>query len=100
MGWIFYKPTYERMALVDKEDLESDPGIFFVLQQYQKLTCSVVCFQHNYYSKVHNCLSTCSNIIHSSSRAVLWLCVTFYDWTGMERPHWSICVGWAYFANR
>jgi hypothetical protein len=24
--WIFYKPTYERMELVDREDLDSDPG--------------------------------------------------------------------------
>jgi stearoyl-CoA desaturase (delta-9 desaturase) len=34
MGWIFFKPRYERMALVDKEDLENDP---------------VVAFQHKYY---------------------------------------------------
>ncbi|KAJ7103215.1 hypothetical protein B0H15DRAFT_201371 [Mycena belliarum] len=34
MGWIFYKPTYERMELVDREDLDSDP---------------VVRFQHKYY---------------------------------------------------
>ncbi|KAF7303190.1 Stearoyl-CoA desaturase [Mycena kentingensis (nom. inval.)] len=34
MGWIFYKPTYERMDLVDREDLDSDP---------------VVRFQHNHY---------------------------------------------------
>lgn len=27
MGWIFYKPTYERMGLVDREDLDSDPGL-------------------------------------------------------------------------
>ncbi|KAJ7654837.1 hypothetical protein B0H17DRAFT_1163477 [Mycena rosella] len=25
MGWIFYKPTYDRMELVDREDLDSDP---------------------------------------------------------------------------
>ncbi|KAJ7293006.1 fatty acid desaturase-domain-containing protein [Mycena rebaudengoi] len=34
MGWIFYKPTYERMELVDREDLDRDP---------------VVRFQHKYY---------------------------------------------------
>ncbi|KAJ7269403.1 hypothetical protein B0H12DRAFT_1095627 [Mycena haematopus] len=34
MGWIFFKPTYERMELVDREDLDSDP---------------VVRFQHKYY---------------------------------------------------
>jgi fatty-acid desaturase len=26
MGWIFFKPTYEKMELVDKEDLDNDPG--------------------------------------------------------------------------
>jgi hypothetical protein len=26
MGWIFLKPTYERMELIDREDLDSDPG--------------------------------------------------------------------------
>ena len=26
MGWIFYKPNYERMSLIDKDDLENDPG--------------------------------------------------------------------------
>ncbi|KAJ7193290.1 hypothetical protein GGX14DRAFT_16256 [Mycena pura] len=34
MGWIFFKPTYERMGLVDREDLDSDP---------------VVRYQHKYY---------------------------------------------------
>lgn len=27
VGWIFYKPTYERMELVDRKDLDSDPGM-------------------------------------------------------------------------
>ena len=26
MGWIFRKPVYERMKLVDSEDLNSDPS--------------------------------------------------------------------------
>ena len=26
MGWIFYKPIYERMDLIDREDLDGDPG--------------------------------------------------------------------------
>ncbi|KAF8971683.1 hypothetical protein BDZ97DRAFT_2024637 [Flammula alnicola] len=34
MGWIFYKPTYERMDLIERDDLESDP---------------VVRIQHKYY---------------------------------------------------
>ncbi|KAL1738642.1 hypothetical protein HDZ31DRAFT_17888, partial [Schizophyllum fasciatum] len=25
MGWIFYKPTYEKIGLVDRQDLDSDP---------------------------------------------------------------------------
>jgi stearoyl-CoA desaturase (delta-9 desaturase) len=29
MGWIFYKPNYERMELVDREDLDSDPSECF-----------------------------------------------------------------------
>ncbi|EPQ60464.1 hypothetical protein GLOTRDRAFT_135138 [Gloeophyllum trabeum ATCC 11539] len=34
VGWIFFKPVYEKMALVDKEDLENDP---------------VVAWQHKYF---------------------------------------------------
>ncbi|KAJ4467419.1 hypothetical protein C8J55DRAFT_525938 [Lentinula edodes] len=34
MGWIFFKPTYTRMELVDRDDLDRDP---------------VVRFQHKYY---------------------------------------------------
>ncbi|KAF8203931.1 hypothetical protein BJ912DRAFT_1090838 [Pholiota molesta] len=34
MGWIFYKPTYERMTLIERDDLENDP---------------VVRVQHKYY---------------------------------------------------
>ena len=26
VGWIFHKPNYPRMALIDKKDLEIDPG--------------------------------------------------------------------------
>ena len=26
MGWIFFKPTYERMGLVERDDLEKDLG--------------------------------------------------------------------------
>jgi len=35
MGWIFYKPNYERMALVDRKDLDSDPSgcLYFIWQQ-------------------------------------------------------------------
>ncbi|KAF9041780.1 hypothetical protein BDZ89DRAFT_1100041 [Hymenopellis radicata] len=27
VGWIFFKPTYSKMDLVDREDLENDPGV-------------------------------------------------------------------------
>jgi stearoyl-CoA desaturase (delta-9 desaturase) len=26
MGWIFFKPTYKRMGLVERDDLEKDLG--------------------------------------------------------------------------
>ena len=26
MGWIFYKPTYEKMKLIEQDDLNRDPG--------------------------------------------------------------------------
>ncbi|KAF7347563.1 Stearoyl-CoA desaturase [Mycena venus] len=34
MGWIFFKPTYERMELVDREDLDSDPVVRFQHKHY------------------------------------------------------------------
>ncbi|PPR01932.1 hypothetical protein CVT24_001271 [Panaeolus cyanescens] len=34
MGWIFFQPTYERMDLIERDDLKSDP---------------IVRFQHKYY---------------------------------------------------
>ena len=34
MGWIFWKPNYQRMELVDREDLDNDP---------------IVRFQHKFY---------------------------------------------------
>ncbi|KAG7452278.1 uncharacterized protein BT62DRAFT_294111 [Guyanagaster necrorhizus] len=37
MGWIFFKPTYQRMELIDRDDLDSDP---------------VVRFQHKYYVSI------------------------------------------------
>lgn len=26
MGWIFFKPRYERLELIDRADLDNDPG--------------------------------------------------------------------------
>ena len=30
MGWIFFKPKYERMSLIDHDDLDNDPGVYRV----------------------------------------------------------------------
>jgi hypothetical protein len=27
--WLFYKPVHERISLVDREDLNSDPGKYY-----------------------------------------------------------------------
>ncbi|KAJ7610805.1 hypothetical protein FB45DRAFT_982113 [Roridomyces roridus] len=37
MGWIFFKPKYDRMELVDREDLESDPVVRFQHKHYVPL---------------------------------------------------------------
>ncbi|KZP25296.1 hypothetical protein FIBSPDRAFT_918440 [Athelia psychrophila] len=37
MGWIFYKPTYERMELVDREDLDRDAVVRFQHKHYVPL---------------------------------------------------------------
>ncbi|KAF9261648.1 hypothetical protein L218DRAFT_869440 [Marasmius fiardii PR-910] len=34
MGWIFFKPKYEKMKLVDREDLERDPVVQFQHRHY------------------------------------------------------------------
>ncbi|KAF8585127.1 hypothetical protein K439DRAFT_1083268 [Ramaria rubella] len=34
MGWIFYKPSYPRMELIDKNDLEQDPVVKYQHQNY------------------------------------------------------------------
>ncbi|KAK7451292.1 hypothetical protein VKT23_012632 [Stygiomarasmius scandens] len=34
MGWIFFKPTYEKMELVDREDLDNDPVVRFQHKHY------------------------------------------------------------------
>lgn len=28
MGWIFRKPSYKKMSLIERRDLEADPGAF------------------------------------------------------------------------
>ncbi|KAJ7597481.1 hypothetical protein C8J56DRAFT_920193 [Mycena floridula] len=37
MGWIFFKPTYEKMELVDRADLDSDPVVRFQHKHYVPL---------------------------------------------------------------
>ncbi|KAK4704034.1 stearoyl-CoA desaturase (Delta-9 desaturase), partial [Phenoliferia sp. Uapishka_3] len=38
MGWIFRKPEYPRMALVDRKDLDADPVVRFQHKHYLALT--------------------------------------------------------------
>lgn len=53
MGWIFRKPDYPRMALIDRKDLNADPGSSLSSDlQVSLLTRSsfpVVRFQHKHY---------------------------------------------------
>ncbi|KAF5312206.1 hypothetical protein D9619_002627 [Psilocybe cf. subviscida] len=37
MGWIFYKPTYEKMELIERDDLERDPVVRFQHKHYVPL---------------------------------------------------------------
>ncbi|KAG1754924.1 uncharacterized protein EDB91DRAFT_1042259 [Suillus paluster] len=37
MGWIFFKPVYERVKLVDREDLDRDPVVRFQHEHYVPL---------------------------------------------------------------
>ncbi|KAG2155535.1 hypothetical protein DEU56DRAFT_312904 [Suillus clintonianus] len=37
MGWIFFKPVYERVKLVDREDLDRDPVVRFQHKHYVSL---------------------------------------------------------------
>lgn len=52
-GWIFLKPKYTRMGLINRSDLDNDPGQLSVphalLLSYRKLMTIVVRFQHRYY---------------------------------------------------
>lgn len=41
MGWIFRKPTYPRMALVDRKDLDIDPVVRFQHKYYIPLTLAL-----------------------------------------------------------
>lgn len=41
MGWIFHKPVYPRMALVDRKDLDADPVVRFQHRHYLPLTLSL-----------------------------------------------------------
>ncbi|KAH0591074.1 hypothetical protein H2248_001180 [Termitomyces sp. 'cryptogamus'] len=51
IGWIFFKPNYERLETVDREDLVSDPGVLIQgnARKYLLNTHQVVRFQHAYY---------------------------------------------------
>ncbi|TFL03679.1 hypothetical protein BDV98DRAFT_564618 [Pterulicium gracile] len=41
VGWIFYKPMYRKLELVDKDDLESDPVVVFQHKYYVPLALSL-----------------------------------------------------------
>lgn len=50
MGWIFFKPIYERIDLVERSDLDNDPGLSFIVCFKARLTSpEVVRLQHKYY---------------------------------------------------
>lgn len=53
MGWIFFKSQYERMATIDRDDLEGDIGSY-MLSDVAVMPISngpaVVQLQHKYYS--------------------------------------------------
>lgn len=54
MGWILYKPNYERMNLIDAKDLDTDKGEHpFIIAVRLRLTeSSVVRMQHKYYGEL------------------------------------------------
>ncbi|KAJ7091021.1 hypothetical protein C8R44DRAFT_720097 [Mycena epipterygia] len=41
IGWLFYKPIYERIHLIDREDLESDPVVRFQHRYFVPLAFSL-----------------------------------------------------------
>ncbi|KAF5385066.1 hypothetical protein D9615_001252 [Tricholomella constricta] len=56
IGWIFFKPKYERLELVDRDDLLGDPGMD-ITSRWIFLPSNphpVVRFQHAYYGNVPN----------------------------------------------
>lgn len=53
MGWIFFKSQYERMATIDRDDLEGDIGSYMLSDAVDmpNSNCpTVVELQHKYYS--------------------------------------------------
>ena len=99
VGWIFYKPTYERLELVDRKDLDNDPG-----ERAQGLVSGdvnsdlvilVVRWQHRFYGK--NCpprLGQHAQSFGSSHRSVLWICFPHDYWEAtVERSLGIICLG-------
>jgi fatty-acid desaturase len=53
MGWIFFKSKYERLSLVDREDLDRDEGETTIVSQTSAISLmthfAVVRLQHKYY---------------------------------------------------
>ena len=54
MGWIFFKPQYERLELIDRTDLDNDPGkspLPLPANASPEHTPTVVRLQHKYYGE-------------------------------------------------
>ena len=53
MGWIFYKPSYEKIGLIDKDDIDNDFGMpcLRAIRIYNLICVLVARLQHKHYSK-------------------------------------------------
>ncbi|KDR85694.1 hypothetical protein GALMADRAFT_234705 [Galerina marginata CBS 339.88] len=85
MGWIFYKPTYERMELIEREDLENDP---------------VVRIQHKYYVPLalffgFLCPALLGSLWHETMGSFVWgglvarLCIWHCTFLVNSLAHWD-----------
>lgn len=105
MGWIFFKPQYERISLIERDDLENDPGIFFwtYFKNCQfSMIYLVVRFQHKYYGQailiLHKPISISQNF-NSSFGVDFWTHPTNISWVLMEWCLRRVCLGWSCFTN-
>ena len=92
MGWIFFKPSYERMESIDKNDLERDPGQFLLTICLNEIwvfhTLPVVRYQHRNYSKN----LSISNMLFKLTFIFSPNCVFFWDYRAyIIRQHLGGC---------